>query len=106
MSASQGSSHSRYGAVTTTYNEHPEPLFESVLHNPGKVAARFNQVGFWNQLPGLHLMDHIHNLYGQCPGGSGTGVEYQLYPLTVFICRARVFVSDFGHLVISFVPKL
>ena len=102
----QGSGHGRNGAVTAAYHEHTDPLREGILDHPGQVAARFDQVGFRNELPGLHLMDHIHYLYGRWPGCPGTGVEDQLGSHAAFICRAQVFVYYFIHLVISFVAKI
>jgi hypothetical protein len=41
-----------------------ESLGKGILDYPGQIAARFDQVGFWYKLPGLHFMDHIHYIYG------------------------------------------
>ena len=60
--AGQGSGHGRNGAVTAAYHEHADPLREGILDHPWQVAARLDQKSFWNELPGLHLTDHIHQL--------------------------------------------
>ena len=88
----QGSGHGRNGAVTAAYHEHADPLREGILDHPGQVAARFDQVGFRYELPGLHLMDHIHHLYRRCSGCPRTGIEDQLGSHAAFIGEAWVLI--------------
>ena len=71
----QAPGHGRNGAITAAYHEHTEPLGERTLDQSGQVAARFDQVGFRYQFPGLHLVDHIHDLYWSWPGSPCAGIE-------------------------------
>ena len=92
----QASGHGRNGAVTAAYHKHADALCEGILDHPWQVAARFDQVGFWYELPFLHLMDHIHYLYGRCSGCACTGIEDQLGPHEAFFRRLKI------HILLSF----
>ena len=78
--ASQGSGHRKNRAIAAADHEHTNPLCEGVLDHHRQVAARFDQEGFGHELPGLHLVDHIHDLDRRSSGCPRAGIEDQLGP--------------------------
>ena len=59
--AGQHSGNGRNGAVTAAYHEHANSVMKRILDCPCQIAARLYQVYLWRNLPGLHLVDHIHD---------------------------------------------
>src|SRR5450759_751463 len=88
--ASQGSGHGRNGTVTAAYHEHMNSLREGIHDHLRQVTARLDQKSFWDELPDLHLTDHIHKLDSRLIGCPRTGIEDQLGSHGAFILTTRL----------------